>query len=69
MHWIDFPMLYSFKSKMATAMIKQQQNSATSKSQQTSTNLQQPHSGIQNLYLSQRVLRVPLTTHLLKKKN
>jgi hypothetical protein len=34
-------------------------NSATTKSQQSPTNLQQPLSGIQNLYLFQRVLRVP----------
>jgi hypothetical protein len=49
-------------------MIKQ--NSATTKSQQTTTNLQQPSSGIQNLYLFQRVLNVPPppgTTRLLEK--
>jgi hypothetical protein len=52
---------------MAIAMIKQ--NSATTKSQQTTTNLQQPSSGIQNLYLFQRVLKVPPGTTRLLEKN
>jgi hypothetical protein len=52
------------KVKMATTMIKQQL-----KIQNFPTNSQQPHLGVQNLYLSQRVLRVPPDYSSTRKQN
>ena len=49
---------------MATAMTKQQL-----KTHKFPTNSQQPHLGVLNLYLSQRVLRVPPTARLIEKEN
>jgi hypothetical protein len=54
MHWVNFPLLYS-KVKMATTIIKIK----TEKLRNILLTCSYPHLGIQNLYLSQRALKVP----------